>query len=266
VWDLPPLKHRSSEIITPRSVSQAAVATRYNRSIVYVSLYRLLAIWSTTMRISWLRCPLILFAVCAACVAPRDAKAEPITLDFSEPGVGPFDPNYFGTKGVLFQPGLSVGFVQGDEALISNSFGPSGPFAHSITGRFASEIEVASISIRVALTFQYVSDLTLGIFDRDTNLINRTILRLNQIEGDPGFMGFGYHTVDVTSLTRPASFFVILNQFVRSPTAVGSEFGVSEIAITPVPEPSAVGLLALGLAATGVLRRMRSNRPSLRDK
>jgi hypothetical protein len=79
-------------------------------------------------------------------------------------------------------------------------------------------------------------------------------------------MGFGYHTVDVTALTRPASFFVILNQFVRSPTAVGSEFGVSEITITPVPEPSGVGLLALGLVATGVVRRMRSNRPSPRDE
>jgi hypothetical protein len=218
------------------------------------------------MWISRLRYRLVLFAIGALFIAPQGARAETITLDFSEPGLGPFDPNYFASRGIIFQPDLSVGFVQGDEALISTSFGSSGPFAHSISGSFDLEIEMSSISIRVALTFQYVADLQLATFDLNANLISRTTLRLNQIQGDPGFMGFGYVTVDSGPIPRPASSFLILNQFVRSPTAVGSEFAVSDIKITPIPEPPAIGLFALGLVTAGVLRRVWSLRvyePSL---
>ena len=199
------------------------------------------------MPISWLRCRLVLFAVGGLFIAAQGARAATITLDFSEPGLGPFDPSYFANRGVTFQPDLSVGFVQGEEALVSTQFGTSGPFAHSISGRFDAATAITNISIRVALAFQYVSDLQLATFDQDTNLISRTTLRLNQIQGEPGFMGFGYVTVDLGPIPRPPSSFLILNQFVRSPTAVGSEFAVSDMTITTVPEPSGIGLFAFGL-------------------
>jgi hypothetical protein len=199
-------------------------------------------------------CRLVLFALIALFVAVPGARAETITIDFSEPGPGPFDPNYFASRGVIFQPGLDVTFGQGDEALVSTGFGSSGPFAHSISGSF--DPEITSISIRVALAAQYVSDLQLATFDEDTNLISRTIIQLNTIITDPGFMGFGYVPVDLGPIPQPASSFLILNQFVRAPHLIGSEFLVSEITITPVPEPSGIGLLAFGLAmAAGVLHR-----------
>src|SRR4029450_3199498 len=94
---------------------------------------------STAMWILQLRCRLVLAAIAALFLSPQDARGETITLDFSEPGVGPFDPNFFANRGVVFQPDLFVGFVQGDEALTSTSFGSSGPFAHSISGSFVPE-------------------------------------------------------------------------------------------------------------------------------
>jgi hypothetical protein len=201
-------------------------------------------------------CGLLLLVVGLLSVAAPTARATPVTLDFSEAGQGPFDPNFFADRGVVFPASADfVGFIAGDEALGSTGFGNPPNLTHEILGTFP-DFDVQAISVNVALSFQFVGDLRLAAFDRDHNLIDLTMVQLNSILFDPGFTGAGYTTVDLGPLAKPASSFLITNQFVRSASGVGAEFGISEMTIAPVPEPSALGLLAFGLVSAGVLRRV----------
>jgi PEP-CTERM motif len=212
------------------------------------------------MSISPRSCRSVLLAVGLFAATPT-ARAETITLDFSEPGVGPFDPNFFADRGVVFQPGLSVGSILGDEALVSSAFfGEPPEFSQSISGSFLTD-DVGFISIAVAPSSQYLSNFHIAALDQNTFIIDAIGVTLNSLSST----GLRYITVDL-ALPEPASSFLLFNQLVcggglcfgRFP-----EFGLGEMTIGPaperppvVPEPSALGLLAVGLATAGVLRRV----------
>ena len=53
-------------------------------------------------------CELVLLAVGLLSVAAPTARATPVTLDFNEAGQGPFDPNFFADRGVVFSPGFTL--------------------------------------------------------------------------------------------------------------------------------------------------------------
>src|SRR4029450_9942975 len=136
---------------------------------------------STAMWILQLRCRLVLAAIAALFLSPQDARGETITLDFSEPGVGPFDPNFFADRGVVFQPSLSVGFILGDEALVSSAFfGEPPEFSQSISGSFLTD-DVGFISIAVAPSSRYLSNFSIAALDQNTFIIDAIGVTLNSL-------------------------------------------------------------------------------------
>lgn len=180
------------------------------------------------------------------------SEAQLVTIDFSEHGEGAFDPDFFADRGTIFPPDGFVGFIQGDDALVSR--GPDNSTT-SVTGTFVAG--VTSLSALVALSFQGVADFTLSAFDADSRLIESASFRLNQIVEDPGFMG-GYVALDLGTLSRPASSFVLADTLVRSAVPPGSaEFGVSTLTYNLVPEPSSLALLGLGFVGVAVFGHRR---------
>jgi hypothetical protein len=212
------------------------------------------------MSVARLSCRLVLLAIGLFAATPT-ARAGPITLDFSEPGVGPFDPNFFADRGVVFQPGLSVGFILGDEALVQ---APSLESRQSSLSRFLEASSRTTSGSSRSRSRQAPN--TSAIFPsrrliKNTFIIDAIGVTLNSLSST----GLRYITVDL-ALPEPASSFLLFNQLVcggglcfgRFP-----EFGLGEMTIGPaperppvVPEPSAIGLLAFGLATAGVLRRV----------
>lgn len=203
--------------------------------------------------------PIVLLATATLLLTTGRASAEVILVDFSEYGVGPLANGYFAGRGILIPPNGSsgfVGFVQGDEALVSHA---QGPFIAYIAAQF--EPKVTRISVQVALSYQFVGYLRLSALDNrggiNNDVFTETVLQLNQVQSDPGFMGLGYFTLDTGPLSRPASAFVLTAEFMRSPfTTEGAEFGLSTISYQPVPAPPAAGLLAVGVVCAAGYRRL----------
>jgi PEP-CTERM motif len=177
-------------------------------------------------------------------VAPAHASAE--VIDISALVNRPFDQTFFADQGLIFTSVMSLGFVQGDDALL-------GP----VTGRFTRP--VAGLSALVAPGFQGTADYTLAAFDARANLIRSATLRITQDEGDPDNTGFGYLAVNLGQLSRPAHSFSLTNAFVRSsfPDRTFIDFGVSSFEFTPVPEPGSLFLMFSGGAALLCRRRIR---------
>lgn len=183
-----------------------------------------------------------------ASVTPIDTVT---TIDFSEAGVGPFSPNFFESKGVIFSEGSSVGFTQGDEALEGLII--AGVFPQSFS----------NLAVSLAPRFQGTAIYTLSGFDAFSNFLGSVSRELTQDEGDPENTGMGYISLylELENLVNPATSFTLSNQFVRSsfPQTNVIPFGVNTIQFitttypTPVPESSlGGGLLLFAAIGTGL--------------
>jgi hypothetical protein len=178
---------------------------------------------------------------CAA--APIPARAE--VIDISALVGKPFDQTFFAAQGLIFTSQMSLGFVQGDDALIA-----------PVSGRLVRPID--ALSVLVAPGSQGTADYTLALFDVDTNLTGSTTIRVTQDFGDPENTGFGYVPLTVGRTSTAAHFFSLSNRFVRSSfSEVGNvEFAVSTLEFSPVPEPGSWLLLLSGGVA--LWRRKRN--------
>jgi hypothetical protein len=181
--------------------------------------------------------------------------AVPVTIDMTAHGQGVFDQEFFKSQGIIFTEGDFVGFIQGDEAL-GLVEGASHPGTLRISGLFAPGA-VTSISAQIAPGFQGTAVYRLAALDVLSNIIASRSVLVTQDEGDPENSGFGYFTIALSELPGPVGFFVD-NTFVRSSFPVNrtTDGGVSSITFnTTVPEPTAITLVGIGLAALGFLRR-----------
>ena len=178
--------------------------------------------------------------------APAPARAD--LIDFSALVGTPFDQMFFADQGVIFTSPMSLGFVQGDDALIA-----------PIGGTFTQP--VIALSALVAPAVQGTADYTLAAFDARLRLIGSTTVRITQDEGDAQDTGFAYVPIFLGGLAEPAHAFSLSNQFVRSSFGFvdSIDFGVSSLNLTPTPEPGALLLVATG--ATALLRRRRGGHP-----
>ena len=154
---------------------------------------------------------LLLVALPASSIA-----ANPVTIDFSTHGQGPFDQSFYESDGVIFIQGSFVGYIQGDEALV-------GPVA----GIFKPK--VSSLSVRVAPANQGTAIYTLSALSSSGELVASTSVTVTQDEGDPANSVWGYFTLDLGPLPKKARSFTLTNTFVRSSFSLTTsiEFGVS---------------------------------------
>jgi hypothetical protein len=159
-----------------------------------------------------------------------------VTIDFSSFGIGNnWDPNFYKSDGIRFtrqQCGtagcrvLSVDFIQGDAALQGEpSFGP-------IRATFTRP--VSDLSLQVAPGLQGTVIYVLKAFTASGKLLGRTNVRVTQDFGDPANTGFGYVTVRLPRLSRPAKSFTFQSVFVRSSFPLNTEisYGISSITYT----------------------------------
>ena len=140
------------------------------------------------------------------------------TIDFSTPGQGIFQPDFFKRQDLVFTQGDFVGFVQGDEALI-------GPLA----GTFHPS--VCSISVRVAPAYQGTASYTLTAYSASGKTVGSTTMIITQDIGEPASGSPGYFVIELTGLSQKAQTFTLENQFIRSsfPQNTQISFGVSSI-------------------------------------
>ena len=187
-------------------------------------------------------------AILVLTVGAVPAIAIPITVDFSEHGVGPFNQNFFTASGIAFTQGDFVEFVQGDDALI-------GITDFAITGNFLTP--VTSLAVTVAMATPTVSDFTLTVYDANSAPISATTFRLNQDTGDPGFMGNGYFTINLLNIPQPAYSFQLADLFVSSSFGDfnSSNWGVSTLVLNQVPEPGTAALLSVSLLGIALCRK-----------
>jgi hypothetical protein len=143
------------------------------------------------------------------------------TIDFSVPGEGPFQSDFFKNQGVVFTEGDFVGFVQGDEALV-------GPVAGSF------HPAVCSLSLRVAPSLQGTAAYTLTAYAPSGAVVGSTTVTVTQDSGDPASGPEGYFTIELTNLSGRAKSFTLENRFIRSsfPQNTLMPFGVSSITYT----------------------------------
>jgi hypothetical protein len=141
------------------------------------------------------------------------------TIDFSEHGQGEFELGSYKKEGVVFTEGESVGFIQGDEALV-------GPIA----GRFMPP--AAGLSARVAPALQGTAEYTLTAYDGASRVIALRSVVVTEDTGDPATVFFGYFTLELDILSDEAKSFSVTNRFIRSsfPENTSIPFGVSSIA------------------------------------
>lgn len=160
--------------------------------------------------------------------------AREVTIDFTSFGAADiFEPDFYRSDGILFprQRCGSAGcdtwsiahIIQGDDALLGENW--FGPIKASFTR------PVSSLSLRVAPALQGTATYLLSAFAASGKLLATTSVTVTQDFGDPANTGFGYFTISLTNLARPAKSFTLDNVFVRStyPTNVNMPYGVSSI-------------------------------------
>jgi hypothetical protein len=114
----------------------------------------------------------------------HEAFAIPITIDMSTHGAGPFNKNFFKSKGVVFTAGgCCVALLQGDLAV--------GNLGGRIAGLFAPAA-VTSISVKVAPGLQGTTVFRLAALDVLSNVVASKSILVTQDLGDPEHSGFGY--------------------------------------------------------------------------
>jgi hypothetical protein len=156
----------------------------------------------------------------------RDARAQASnerpaiihTIDFSVHGQGVFESGFYKKEGVVFTQGESVGFIQGDEALV-------GPIA----GAFMPP--AANLSVRVAPALQGTAEYTLTAYDGASRVIALRSVVVTEDTGDPATISFGYFTLELDVLSGGARYFSVTNRFIRSSFSeiTSIPFGVSSL-------------------------------------
>jgi hypothetical protein len=139
-----------------------------------------------------------------------------VTVDFSTHGVGFLDPDFYRSDGIVFPPQRcgsagcfewEVGFIQGDDAL--GAAPPSGPVEATFTR------PTSDISLRVAPQFQGTATYTLRAFAASGELLGTASRTVTQDFGDPETEFFGYFTIALSDIPKPAKRFTLDNVFVR---------------------------------------------------
>jgi hypothetical protein len=162
--------------------------------------------------------------------------ARKVTIDFTSVGVGNvLEPDFYRSDGIRFSPQQcgfagcrtwSVELIQGHAALLGEpQFGPvKATFTRPISG----------ISLRVAPALQGTVRYVLKAFAASGKLVGTTAVTVTEDFGDPANSGFGYHTISLPNLPRPAKSFTFHSVFVRSsfPTNTEIPYGVSSISYT----------------------------------
>jgi hypothetical protein len=163
--------------------------------------------------------------------------ARNVTIDFTSFGAVQkvFEADFYRSDGIRFAPQqcgtagcrrLSVELIQGDTALMGEpQFGP-------VKARFTRP--VSDVSLRVAPALQGTVTYTLKAFAASGELLGTTSLTVTQDFGDPANTGFGYVTLSLPNLPRPANSFTFHSVFVRSsvPTNTEIPYGVASISYT----------------------------------
>lgn len=149
---------------------------------------------------------------------PGCGSASSQTIDFSTPGEGPLQSNFFKKQGLVLTEGDFVGFIQGDQALtepVAGTFHPA----------------VCSLSLRVSPALQGTAAYTLTGYSSSGKVVGSTTMIVTQDSGDPASGPFGYFNIELASLSQRAQRFTLENQFVRSsfPQTTQIPFGVSSI-------------------------------------
>ncbi len=139
-------------------------------------------------------------------------------IDFSTHGGGTLESRFYKPDGVVFTPGLFVGYVQGDDAVV-------GP----ISGKFSPK--ATSVSVRIAPAYQGTATYTLTTYDSARNVVAAASVTVTQDTGDPANTGWGYVTLSLPALPSNAATFEVTNTFVRSsyPHVTLMDFGVSSV-------------------------------------
>jgi hypothetical protein len=160
-----------------------------------------------------------------------------VTIDFSSFGAGDiFQPDFYRAQGIRFPPQRCgsagcdnwsiVHIVQGDDALLGEPrFGP-------IKANFTKPI--SDLSLQVAPALQGTATYVLKAFAQSGKLVATASVTVTQDFGDPANTGFGYFTISLRNLRRPAKSFTLENVFVRSSFPLNTEipYGVSSISYT----------------------------------
>ena len=179
---------------------------------------------------------LVLFGVLAE---PALSKvAQEVTIDVSSAGAGTaVDSRLFRSSGLLLPEsqcvpdcsGWQITGVQSDDALVQP------PGGAAIEGRFVRP--ASQVSLLVAPRLQGTARYTLRVFGGDGRALAEQSLTVTQDFGDPANTGFGYFSLGVSGLARPAHSFRLENVFVRSSFPGNTEipFGVSSISFTHFP-------------------------------
>lgn len=157
-----------------------------------------------------------------------------VTIDFSTFGAEAFDPLFYQSEGIVFPTercgpagcaGWTVGFIQGDEALVGNSLlGPiAGTFSRPVFG----------LELRAAPAVQGTATYTLTAFDRSGHVVAEKSATVTQDSGDPETGPQGYFAIDLGRFRKPAWSFTLDSVFVRSSFGYTNiEYGVSSITFT----------------------------------
>jgi hypothetical protein len=171
-------------------------------------------------------------AMSAIALVPA-AAAQPataVTIDFSTAPQSPeaFPKDFYAQEGIVFTESRNVGSIQGDEAL------GGGP---TVAGTFTAPI--IRLSLEAAPAFQGTAEYTLTAFDRAGQVVETRAVVVTEDEGDPENQGFGYFTVDLGTLPRPATSFTFRNRFVRS------SFGTPDCGGVPVERCFSYGVRSI---------------------
>jgi hypothetical protein len=171
--------------------------------------------------------------------------AREVTIDISSfglapsPGIGKiFQLDFYRREGILFQQQpcvagvcepLRVGITQGDAAITVGH----PPFVGiPLTATFTRPI--SSLTLNLAPQLQGTMTYVLSAFSASGELLGTTSRTVTQDFGDPANTGFGYFSITLTDLPKPAKSFSILGVFVRSTFELNTfiPFALSTISYT----------------------------------
>jgi hypothetical protein len=180
-----------------------------------------------------------------------------VTIDFSTYSGGAIDPLYYGSVGLtlpsapLFSWGSfwNVGLVQGSNALLDE------PNVTPIVGDFTAPVSTVAVSFAPGL--QGTAEYTLTAFDSAGQVVAAHSIDVTQDEGEQNPIAWGYTTIDLGQLPRPATTLTLQSTFIRSSfdgtTRAGViPFGVRTISFTVALPTTKADCMTNGWQAYGV--------------